>query len=201
MAEGPAQRADFYCLHGDEFGADGYEPFEHAAAWYAEGPARKVLLLLPPDSRIVEIGAVPSFERMCRSELDKRGIPASDVETARAAPDAAWGEARAMQAWLREHPGATVVLACSPWGSGGLRYVFDKTIGPADAARVRLTWLSEPGTGPDAWWRSRTGVKNFMFAWLALIYTRMEGDSARPLPLGAAAFQKEIRAKIGEAPP
>ena len=94
MAEGTAQRADFYCLHGDEFGADGYEPFEHAAAWYAEGPARKVLLLLPPDSRIVEIGAVPSFERMCRQELDKRGIPASDVETARAAPDAAWGEAR-----------------------------------------------------------------------------------------------------------
>ena len=99
-------------------GTDGFEPFDHAAAWHAEAPGRKILLLLPPDSRIVEIGAVRSFERMCRSELDKRGMPPADVLTIRAAARDVWGEAHAMADWLPAHPGATVVLACGPLGSG-----------------------------------------------------------------------------------
>ncbi len=201
LSQGPAQQADFYCLHGAELGVEGFEAFDQAAAWQAELPARKILLLLPLDSRIVEIGAVPSFEQMCRKELARRRIPPSDVVTIRAASGNVWGEAHAVQDWLREHPDATVVLACSPLGSGRLRYVFDRIIGPVDAARVRLTWLPEPGTGPNAWWRSRDGVKDFMYSWLELIYAWVEGDDARPLPLGTAAFQEEIRAKIGEAPP
>ena len=76
-----------------------------------EARGRKILLLLPPDSRIVEIGAVRSFERACRSELDKRGIPPADVLSLCAATHDVWGEARAMADWLPSHPGATAVLA------------------------------------------------------------------------------------------
>lgn len=201
LSEGPTEQAGFYCLHGDELGADGFEAFDHAAAWHAEAPGGKILLLLPADSRIVEIGAVPSFERMCRKELGKRRIPPSDVETIRAATGKVWGEAHAMHDWLTEHPGATVALACNPLGSGRLRYVFDKSIGRADAARVRLTWLPDPGIDPNAWWRSRNGVKDFMFSWLKLIYAWAGGNDAHPRPAGAAAFQEQIRAKIGEASP
>ena len=100
----------------------------------AKPAGRKILLLLPHDSRIVEIGAVRSFEQMCRSELDKRGIPPADVWSIRAEARDVWDEAHAMADWLKEHPGATVVLACSPFGSGRLRYVFNKVLGPADAA-------------------------------------------------------------------
>ncbi len=179
MARESSLQADFYCLHGAEFSAEGFQPFDHAAAWHAEAPGRKILLLLPPDTRVVEIDAVRSFEAMCRSELDKQRIPPSDVLSIRAASRDAWGEARAMAEWLGEHPGATVVLACNPLKSGRLRYVFDKVIGPADAARVRLVLLAKPRAAAAAWWRSRSGVKDFMYAWLELILC-LGGRRSRP---------------------
>ena len=201
MARESPPQADFYCLHGGEFSADGCDPFDHAADWHAEAPRRKILLLAPPDNRIVEIGAVRSFERMCRSELEKRRIPPSDVMVIRTRTRDVWGEAHAMADWLQEHPAATVVLACSPFCSGRQRYVFDKVLGPADAARVRLTSLANPGGVTEAWWRSRSGVKDFMYSWLELIYAWAEGDDAQGLTAGAAEFQNAIRLQIGEAPP
>ncbi len=202
MAREPSRpQADFYCLFGDEYGTDGFGAFDRAADWYAEAPNRKILLLLPPDSRVVEIGAVRSFERTCRSELDKRRIPACDVLAIRAGSHDAWGEAHAMADWLREHPRAKVVLACSPFRSGWLQHVFDKVLGPVTAGRMKLALLPDPECRIENWWRSRAGVKEFMYAWLELVYARAEADDARPLPVGAAAFQKELRAKIGEAPP
>ena len=86
-------------------------------------------------------------------------------------------------------------------GSGRLRYVLNTTLAPAEAKRVRLTRLSQPSTRPNDWWRSRTGVKDFMYAWLELIYARTVGDDHRPRPEGAAAFQRAIRVQIGEAGP
>ena len=148
LAQGSAPQADFYCLHGAELGVNGFKAFDHAAAWHAEAAGRKILLLLPPDSRVVEIGAAPSFEAMCRRELDKRGISPSDVGAIRTAVGGVWGQAHALQGWLREHPGATVAFACSPLSSGRLRYVFDTVIGRADASRLGLTWLPEPADPP-----------------------------------------------------
>ncbi len=193
--------ANVYCLHGEELGVDGFEPFEHAAAWHAEAPGRKILLLLPPDTRVVEIGAVRSFERACRSELDKQRIPPSDVVAIRAEARGAWSEAHALAEWLKEHPGSTVRIACSPFTSGRLRYVFDKVLGPVDAERVGLAILPDPKCRIESWWRSQAGVKAFMFGWLDLIYARAKGAAPRPLPARAAAFQDELRKKIGEAPP
>ena len=193
--------ADFYCLHGAEMGVDGFGPFAHAQAWYEEAPGRKILLLLPPDSRTVEIGAVRSFEQACRSELGKRGVPPSAVVAIRAEVGHAWGGPCALAGWLQEHPGATVVLACSPFGTGRERYVLDRVIGPADAGRVRLALLADPDGTTERWWRSRRGVKDFMYAWLDLIYTWVEGDAPRTLPVPAAEFRRAIREQIGKATP
>ncbi len=200
-ASGSSAACDYYCIHGGELGADGFEPFAAAAAWHGKPAGRKILLLLPRATRIVEIGAVRSFEEACQSELDKRGIPAADIRPIRADARDVQDEAHALSDWLKEHPDATVRLACSPFSSGQLRYVFGKVLAPADAERVRLAILPDPGCPPKTWWRSRKGVREFMFAWLALIYSRAEAADARPAPVGAATFQQEIRARIGEAPP
>ncbi len=196
----PESQAEYYCLQGGELGADGFKPFHNAATWYAEGPDRKILLLMPPDSRLVEIGAVRSFEWLCRSEMDLRQIPASDVLTIHAESNGVWGGTHALAGWLTAHPGAKVLVACNPLGSSRQRYVLDKVLGPATAKRVKMAILSDSKYSMENWWRTRIGVKGFMYAWLGLFYAWAEGDDARPLPAGAADFQREIRAKIGEAP-
>jgi hypothetical protein len=200
-AGGSSAECDCFCIHGGELGADGFEPFDAAAAWHGKPAGRKIILLLPRMTRIVEIGAVRSFEQTCLSELGKRGVPPEDIWPIRADARDIWDEIHALDSWLKAHPDSTVSMACSPFTSGRLRYVLKKVVGPANAARVRLLWLPDPGSSVDTWWRSRRGVKDFMYAWLELIFAWVEGDQARPFPVGAATFQQEIRARIGEAPP
>ncbi len=196
----PAE-CDYFCIHGAELGADGFQPYDTATAWHGERAGRTILLLLPRTTRLVEIGAVRSFEQASLSELGKRGVPPADVYSIRADARNFWDEAHALDKWLQAHPDARVWLACSPWNSGRLRYVLDKALGPAGSARVGLKWLPEPESPVNAWWRSRHGVKDFMYNWLALIYAWAGEQPARALPLEAAAFQEEIRSQIGEAPP
>ena len=200
MTSDSSAACDYFCIHGGELGTEGFETFDRAAAWYAEAPGRKILLLLPRTSRIVEVGAVPSFEQTCRGQLSKRRVPPADVWPICGEARNVWEEARAMDDWLKGHPGSMVRLACSTVSSGRLRYALRKVLGPGDAQRVRLAISSDPGRPIESWWRSRNGVKDFMYGWLELIYAWTVGDDTRPLSPGAADFQREIRARIGEAP-
>ena len=127
--------------------------------------------MLPRASRLVEVGAVPSFEQTCRRGLAKRGVPEDKVEAIRADARNTWDEARALGDWLNQHPQATISLACSPFAGGRLRYVFNKVFGPHNGSRVHLAALPDPSSAAAAWWRSRNGVKDFMYSWLDLAYT------------------------------
>jgi hypothetical protein len=196
---GPSVPAGYYCLHGDELGIDGFDALDRAAEWQGRAGGT-VLLMLPRTSRIVEIGATPSFERFCRRELTNRGVPASKIESIPAGARNTWDEARALSLWLDQHLQATVSLACSPYGGGKLRYVLDAVLGPGNARRVCLVSLANPGCPVDSWWRTRAGVKEFMFAWLDLLYTWGRGDDAAEPQISATAFQKDVRKAIGEAP-
>jgi hypothetical protein len=201
LAGGSPAECDYFCIHGSEVGADGFQPYDAAGVWYGARAGRTVLLLLPRATRIVEIGALRSFEQASLSELDKRGVPPADVCSIHADARNFWDEAHALDEWLQAHPRARVWLACSPSNSGRLRYVLDKVLRPVESARVGLKLLPNPESRLDVWWRSRSGVKDFMYGWLALIYAWAGEPHTRPLPAGAAAFQEEIRSQIGEAPP
>jgi hypothetical protein len=196
----PPATAGFFCLHGGELGIDGFESLNRAAAWQRE-TAGTILLIVPRANRLVEIGAAPSFEQTCRRELAKRGVPEGDIDAIRADARNTWGEARALGDWLNRHPQATVSLACSPFAGGRLRYVFNKVLGPHDSSRVRLAPLPDPTSAATAWWRSRPGVKDFMYAWLSLAYTWCCGDDEPAVQPTAAAFRMTVAAEIGEAPP
>ena len=192
-AGGSGTACDCFCIHGSELGVDGFEVFEQAAAWHhgARGAKDPLAPAANHAHRGDRRGAV------VRADLPER-VGQARRAAGRCLPDPRRGrrrleEAHAMEDWLKEHPGATVSLACSPFSSGRLRYVFNKVIGPADAERVRLRSCPILDRRIETWWRSRKGVKDFMYAWLELIYAWAEGDDARPVPAGAAAFQQEIR--------
>ena len=201
----PSAAAGYFCLHGGESGIDGFDALDRAAQWHRtvaeQGRAGgAILLILPRTSRIVEIGAVSSFEQTCRSELTKRGVAAADIESIPGHARNVWDEARALADWLTRHPRVTVSLVCSPYASGRLRYVFNKVLGPTDNRRVRLVCPVDPAYPVESWWRTRAGVKEFMYAWLELLYTWCHGDDAPEPQTSAAAFQSEVRAMIGEPP-
>jgi hypothetical protein len=201
VASDSSTACDYFCIQGDELGPGGYEPFDAAAAWLARTPGGKVLLILPPASRVVEIGAVRSFDEMGRSELAKRGVRGTEVLSIQATGYETWDKVHALRDWLHEHPGATVKMACSGHDSGKWKYVFAKVLGPVDAPRVAFMALPDPNYPIESWWRSRRGTKDLMYGWLDLIHTRLQGPSSRPVASDAAKFQEEVRAKIGEARP
>ena len=107
LASGSSAECDCFCIHGGELGADGFEPYDAAAAWHGKPDGRRIILLLPRTTRIVEIGAVRSFEQTCLNELSKRGVPAADVWPIRADARDVWDEAHAMDDWLTAHPDST----------------------------------------------------------------------------------------------
>ena len=192
--------AGYFCLHGRELGIDGFKALDRAAAWHRE-TGRTILLLMPQASQLVEVGAVPSFDQTCRRQLVKRGVPDEKVEAIRANARNTWDEARALGDWLKQHPEATVSLACSPFSGGRLRYVFNRVLERQSNSRVRLAVLPDPTSDAAAWWRSRNGVKDFMYAWLNLAYTWSAGDDEPAAQPSAAAFRMTVAAEIGEAPP
>ncbi|MEI8375373.1 MAG: hypothetical protein WCJ35_21345 [Planctomycetota bacterium] len=200
QAASSSKSADYFCIHGNELSADGFQAYDVAAEWHGKPAGRKILVLLPHVSRIVEIGAVRSFEQTCLSELIKRGVPSADVWPIRADALNVWGEAHALSEWLKAHPESTVRIACSPFSSGQLRYVFRKILGPIDSERVGLAILLDPKCRVESWWQSRAGVKGVMYGWLELIYAWAKGNEAFPEMPDAATFQHEIRTQIGEAP-
>jgi hypothetical protein len=194
-----ADPADFFCLHGRESGLDGFQSLDRAAEWHA-ATGETILLISPRATRIVEIGAAPSFEQMCRRELAKRAVPTGDIQTLDVEACNTWDEARALAAWLKQHPQATLSLACSPFAGGRMRYVLDRVLDPGESPRVRLVSLADPAYPPASWWRSRTGVKNVMYAWLDLLYARRDDSDTPVAQASAAAFRDAVAARIGEVP-
>jgi hypothetical protein len=205
MLAWPLQSADspepasFYCLHGRELGISGFQSLDRAAEWHA-GTDGTILLILPRTTRIVEIGAVPSFEQTCRRELAKRGVPSDAIQPLGLEVCNTWDEARVLAEWLKERPQATVSLACSPFTGGHLRYVLDRVLGPDDSPRVHLISLADPAYPPARWWCSRTGVKDFMYGWLNLLYAGRDDSDTPVVRASAAAFRDVVAARIGEAP-
>ena len=200
----PDAPSEYFCLRGGEQGIDGFDAFDRAAQWHRTmaGQGRAggtILLVLPRTSRIVEIGAVPSFEQTCRRELLNAGLLRLTLSRFPAIPTTPGTRLRALADWLARHPRATVSLACGPYTAGEQRYVFDKVLGPRDSRRVRLMCLPDPACPPDSWWKTRTGVKEFMFAWLELLYAWCHGDDAPAPQPSAAVFESEVRTTIGEA--
>jgi hypothetical protein len=192
---------DAICLHGTEMGADGDRCYEEATARWQQLPSRSILLIEPQPRRLSELGAVPSFEAFCRSQLGKRSVAAGAVRLIPGRARDVWDEAHVLGSWLEANPGRRVSLLCNQFSSRRIRYALDHVLGPEDAARVDVVPLTDRLVDEDNWWRSRQGVKNFMFAWLGLIYTVRYGEQrVPPTRWSVAEYEEMLQAKLGDAP-
>jgi hypothetical protein len=193
--------ARYMVLRGDERGPSGSHALDEAANFFRAAPTHQIVLIGRRPGRVVELGILPSFVAMSRRELASRGVPGSAMVVAGDTAMDEWDEARLLAAWLHDRPGVTVAFACSQFRSGKMRYVLDRVLSREDAARVRIFSLRAPDCDARSWWRSRSGVKEFMFSWLEMAYARWEGEN-RPVPqrLDADAYRKKLDRALARAP-
>jgi hypothetical protein len=203
IADESAPDAQFVWLGGSDSGVDGEDSCRQAAAWYHESAGRRILLTQPRSGRIVRVGILPSLETAARRELGQgeNAVPAEDIVLLPGDARDAWDHARLIQAWLQDHEQAKVVLYCNRFHGGLLRMVLNNVLGPADAGRVAVHGVDDPRYDETNWWKSRTGVKAWLFGWLELAYSWKVGEGrVHPTQLSADEYQAMVAQEFGEAP-
>jgi len=166
--------------------------------FYLEDPSRKVLVVRPRPERSVRMGASPDFETVVRKELLRRGIPREAVVVVPGVARTFWDECRCLAAWFGEHPADSICLLSDRFGSGTMRLVLRQSAGPDVAARVRIVSLANPRYDEASWWKDRSGVKDFMAAWLVNIYIRCRGeDTVRDDNWDPDEYERSIQGEAG----
>ncbi len=191
---------EFLCLEGGELGVSGENCFQLAADWCRQASTHRILLLAPLRSRIVQIGAVPSFKEHSRWALARRGVPDRVIQPVPGAGQDDWQRARLLKTFLADHPQAELALVCSRFRGGQTRYVLDAVLGP-DATRVAVLGLRSAAYDETDWWRLREAMKDFAYAWLGLACAWWEGaDRVVPRRWTVAEYRALLRKTYGEAP-
>jgi len=192
---------DVICLLGDVKGPDGDRCYDVAGDLFPKNPADKILIVAPPPDRVVEAGALPSFETISRRELAARGVPRESITILRSRRLDDWASAEALDGWLRDHPESSVLLLCGQFHSARVRAVLDDALDPARAARVRVRSLPDRRFDQTNWWRSRCGVRELGKSWLVRIQGWLGGSADPPPSKNANDYQREIMQAWQEATP
>lgn len=154
--------------------------FDRAAEMYHRGTISRILVMDRPANRLVRMGVVPSKKEQCLRELRRRDIGAEAVSPLPGSDEIPWQVARALRAWLAEHPGARVLVLCERFESGDLRFVGSRVMDASQAERVAFRGLPDHRFDETNWWWSRAGVRAFAGAAFNLAYDRVRGEDAHP---------------------
>ena len=180
---------------------EGDRCYDVAAKLWRENPSASVLVVEPPDNRIVEAGALPSFATISRRELSKRGVPREAVVTLPRQGIDDWTTALALGNRLRDRPESAVVLLCDEFHSARLRAVIDESVGEKGASQVRIMPLSDRRFNRDDWWKTRTGARTVGMEWLVLLQHWFSDRESCPPPADADKYERcVIESWRGESP-
>jgi hypothetical protein len=158
---------------------DGESRHQVAANWYLGGHDRHILVIGTHPGRLQALGLVPARAETDRLALRARGVPDADVLTLHAEARDDWDGVRALGAWLRERPGAEVILACDRFSSRRLRLLCGRVLG-ADAGRVHVLGLRHRDYDEADWWRHKEGQLNLLDQGLRLTYAWLAGERTAP---------------------
>jgi hypothetical protein len=192
----------YVCVLARGHGPSGDRCYDAAVRLHRQRPSGGVLVIEPGQGRLVESGVLPSFEAMSRRELESRGLPWQTISAIRSEADDAWATARAVGAWLADHPDASAILLCSAFQSAHLRYALDAVLAPGQSARVRVRALQSRQYDQGNWWTRRQGIKAFAGGWLRLLHGWCVGGSCLPSPVrNADDYEDDVRQVLCGAEP
>lgn len=183
---------DGICLISSLQSPEGDRCYDVAAQLWRDNPTASVLILEPPDNRIVEAGALPSFATVSRRELSKRGVPEEAVVILPREGIDDWTIARALGDRLSDRPETTVVLLCDEFHSARLRAAVDESVGEKSASQVWIMPLSDRRFNRDDWWKTRTGTRTVGMSWLMLLQHWFSDWGATPPQADADEYEKRV---------
>ena len=171
---------------------DGDRCYDVAGDLFRKNPSAQVLIVVHPPDRIVEAGALASFETISRRELGVRGVPGDSILILRSRWIDDWAAAEALAGRLRERPESSVLLLCAEFHSALVRAVLNDVLDPAAVKRVRVMPLSDRRFDQTNWWTSRCGVRELGMNWLVRLQGWLGGQAAHPPRKSADDYRRDF---------
>lgn len=167
----PIQKDDhILVLNGDRC-------FETAARLGLDDTTRKVLRISAVNHRLQIEGILPTDDELFLTEMQRRGLPPSQVELLPNPDQQDWEDPETLSIWLKEDPARTVAALCDAFKSARLHCQLKQAIGD-DADRVHFVPLFDRDVSTDNWWRSREGIRKVTFGWIELLDSWFRRPSA-----------------------
>jgi len=182
IVDQPTGDYDCVCISPWGNNPNGDRCYDVAADLYRQKPSCRILLVAPDPNRLEKIGAITSFASMSRRELFARRVPQEAVSVLRGQRWNDWATVQTLAAWMRDHPGHSVVLLCGQFHSAQLRRAADAVLEPGDAASVRVRALPNRDYDDTNWWTRRCGYRAFGGHWLLRIQGWLGGGAAAQMP-------------------
>jgi hypothetical protein len=148
------------CIDGDHL-------YDVAAKGVLTGSVRSVLVPCDAPSRLEKYGILPGFWEVTVGQLEKRGVPHDAVQAIDKSLQDEWEKAECIAAWADSHSDQRFIVFVDRFESRKWRVLFDRFRGRAE---VGVRALPDRRYDETNWWRSRTGIKSVLEAYLSLAY-------------------------------
>lgn len=179
---------------GDLLILGGDHRYDVTARAYRERPSRRILLIQTYADRLVQNAILPSDERISCDELAARGVPRQAIVIIPGATRTLWESARQLQNWMSgQSTSIRIVVLCDRFSSRQVRYVFQQTLTPSSFARLAVQGLADRRYDEWNWWQARSGTKQLLLRWIALIHGCACGeDESRPEPWNPDEYDEMV---------
>lgn len=134
-------------------------------------PERMVIFTEGWPSRLVEIGVIPPVVETLRKHLAAGGISPERVVALHVTGSGLWNEAKALDAYLAQHPDKRVVFIVEEFAGRSTWTVLKAAMLPDSISRLDILGVPDRNFTTSNWWRTRAGVKGLMVGYLYLTYT------------------------------
>ena len=111
----------------------------------------------------------------------REGIAADAIEIVEGACRNEWDVVRSLEVWLNVHPDQRVRLLCDSFSSRRWRLIVERTLAAPNLVRVDVEGIVDPRFDEANWWKSRTGLKEFLYNVFRQEYLRWHGEDRLPV--------------------
>jgi uncharacterized SAM-binding protein YcdF (DUF218 family) len=167
---GPAQQADLILLLNGDLDT---RPAAAAELW-KQAMAPRIAIARSESSRAVQMGLVPNITDLAIEMLLRGGVPREAIFEIPfpGGVTSTFDEARALKAWLREHPATRILVVTNAIHTRRARWIFSHELA---GAGVQLAFFAVPDRRyrVERWWENEHGFLGVYNEYLKLVYYRL----------------------------